>query len=101
MNVSFLKLDGCPNADKMWDGLQKAIRDLNLGITVPILDIDKLAEWGDPRAGFGSPTVLVDGTDLFGLALPSSTNPSCRFYPGGVPASIEIAERLKSAMSKK
>lgn len=39
----------------------------------------------DPRRGYLSPTILVNGRDLFGLPVPSMSVMGCRKYPGGFP----------------
>ncbi|HWP81758.1 MAG TPA: hypothetical protein VNN76_03780 [Bacteroidota bacterium] len=50
----------------------------------------------DLRAGYGSPTVLVNGKDLFGAPVPSTYEAACRIYRGGVPGSKEILGKLKA-----
>ena len=46
--------------------------------------------------GWPTPTVLVDGRDLFGLLAPATPSMGCRVYPDGVPEANDIAEKLKS-----
>jgi hypothetical protein len=56
----------------------------------------KLSEEKDMRAGYGSPTILVNGKDLFDEPLPSTFDPACRNYRGGVPGRKRIIEKLKA-----
>jgi hypothetical protein len=48
----------------------------------------------DIRRGWPTPTILVDGHDLFGMPAPSAPAMGCRVYPGGVPSAEEIRSRL-------
>jgi hypothetical protein len=95
MKIEFLQMHGCPNISEMWQSLQSAINDLKLHPQINILDLDELSDQQDTRAGFGSPSILVNGNDLFGAALPSTYHPSCRFYPKGLPDKNEIIIKLK------
>jgi hypothetical protein len=95
MKIEFLEMDGCPNVSAMWASLQQAIEKLGGKYTPERIDIISLSGKEDRRAGYGSPTILVNGKDLLGSPLPDNSNPSCRYYPGGVPGSEEITSRLK------
>jgi hypothetical protein len=96
MTIQFLGMkEGCPNTPKMWISLNEALRELRWNITVDSLDVFVLADQEDLRAGYGSPTILVNGTDLFDAPKPKSFNPACRFYRGGVPGTNDIIERLR------
>jgi hypothetical protein len=96
MKIEFLGMkDGCPNTPKMWHSLQKAMQELRWSIPVDSLDLMKLSEEKDLRAGYGSPTILVNGKDLFDASLPNTLDPACRYYRGGVPGKKQIVEKLK------
>lgn len=96
VKIEFLGMkDGCPNTPKMWVSLQSALRELNWDIPIDSLDLMELSEKHDVRAGYGSPTILVNGKDLFGASLPTTFDPACRYYRAGVPGTKEIAAKLK------
>jgi hypothetical protein len=96
MKLQFLSLQNCPNVSPMWESLQAALKELQLNLPIEQLDINSLSEKQDKRAGFGSPTILVDGKDLFDLPNPETFNPSCRYYPNGLPNAKDILTKLKT-----
>jgi hypothetical protein len=96
MRIEFLSMEGCPNTPVLRESLASALRHFARSHQVDTLDILSLAEQGDPRAGYGAPTILVDGVDLFGLPLPTSHEPACRLYNDGVPTAETVLTRLKS-----
>jgi len=79
----------------MWESLQTAMKELQMNQPIERLDINALSEEQDKRAGFGSPTILVDGKDLFNSPFPETFNPSCRYYPNGLPNTRDIVTKLK------
>ena len=82
----------------MWESLQVALQELQWNQPIVKLDLIALSEKQDKRAGFGSPTILVDGKDLFDSPLPETYNLSCRYYPNGLPNPKEIVAKLKSVI---
>jgi hypothetical protein len=80
----------------MWESLQAALKELQYNQPIEKLDINTLSEKQDKRAGYGSPTILVNGKDLFDSPFPETFNPSCRYYPNGLPNTKEIITKLKS-----
>ncbi len=97
MKIQFLGMrDGCPNTPKMWTSLHEALQELNWTIHVDWVDVVDLSREQDPRAGYGAPTILFNGMDLFGTEPEKSLDPSCRFYPGGVPTTQHIVARLRA-----
>ena len=97
LKLSLLFFEGCPNSPKLMSNLKAALKTLHLVDKVERVDILKLPN-SDARRGYGSPTVLVNGRELFGLAepKPNGAAPSCRLYEGGVPSAGDIAKRLKA-----
>ncbi len=65
-----LTRDGCPNTGIMQDRLETALQSLGWTTTFRVIDIGDLPD-SDPRGGYGTPTILCDGEDLFGLSRPS------------------------------
>jgi hypothetical protein len=94
--MEFLDMkDSCTNTPRLRASLDEAMQEL--GWTVPVLwlDVNELSRAGDLRVGYGSPTILVDGHDLFAASQPATCDPSCRLYSGGLPTVADIVRNLK------
>jgi hypothetical protein len=96
MKIEFLDMQDCPNMSIMWDSLLTALNELKLNQPIDKLDLIALSEKQDKRAGFGSPTILVNDKDLFDSPFPETYHPACRYYPKGLPGTKEIIAKLKS-----
>lgn len=92
MKVELLGFPGCPNTPAMRAHLREALAD---PAAFDDVNQEALPE-SDPRRGWPTPTILVNGRDLFGLPAPSSPAMGCRLYPGGVPTAAEIRTALAS-----
>ena len=64
--ILILTLPRCANALRMQTHLEEALRRVGLPDDYVMVNMDLLPDV-DPRRGYGSPTVLIDGRDLFGL----------------------------------
>ena len=98
--LELLSFPGCPTAEVLRANLAEATAQLGL-VTCRIEPVN-LAELeaGDPRRGWGSPTILVDGVDLFGKSRPADAGMSCRIYTDGkAPTTEQITARLKSRLT--
>jgi len=73
-NLVFLTRDGCVNTVTMRTNLDDALKVLGLPTDYQFIDADTLKE-SDPRGGYGTPTVLHAGRDLFGMAEPTVPHP--------------------------
>ncbi|MCR9076496.1 MAG: hypothetical protein NXI07_10705 [bacterium] len=89
--IEFLAFDGCPNTPAMRESLTAAIEET--GGSFSEIDLATLDD-NDLRRGYGSPTILVDGHDLFKLPKPNSPTMSCRIYPGGLPDTDTLIAKL-------
>jgi hypothetical protein len=67
--LEFLTRDGCVNTDRMRANLDAALRSLERPIDYVVTDADML-DPSDVKRGYGTPTVLVNGRDLFGMPTP-------------------------------
>lgn len=67
--IEFLGTGSCANSPIMEKNLQDALAQKGLKMGYSFLDIKKLSE-SDYRRGYGTPTVLVNGEDLFGAPKP-------------------------------
>jgi len=94
--IELLGFPGCPNTPAMRENLRAALGSIGKGWTFTDTNQEALPE-GDARRGYPTPTVLVNGRDLFGLPVPAAPSMGCRLYPGGVPGGDEIASTLKAA----
>jgi len=65
-DLVFLTREGCVNTVTMRANLDEALKALALPNDYQFIDADTLAS-SDPRGGYGTPTVLHQGQDLFGM----------------------------------
>jgi hypothetical protein len=97
--IELLGFPGCPNTPAMRANLKAALASVGNGWTFTDTDQEKLPQ-GDIRRGYPTPTILVNGCDLYGLPVPTGPNMGCRLYAGGVPDAAHIAARIKSASAR-
>jgi len=95
MKIELLGFPGCPNTPQMRANLAAALKQLGHSAAFTDTNQESLPE-SDLRRGWPTPTVLVNGKDLFGMAPPTAPRMGCRMYAGGVPTSAEIAERVRN-----
>lgn len=77
--IEFQYFDGCPNADKTLQNLKElidegTIKDELMIKEVPNIDAAKELNFQ------GSPTMLLDGVDIYTEKEPKGANYSCRVY---------------------
>ena len=88
--VEYLGFEGCPNTPELRQRLVDAQPDLH------IIDVNLMAlEAGDVRLGWGAPTILFGGEDLFGEPSSNNGSVSCRNWGGGLPSVEEIREQFR------
>ena len=91
--IELLGLPDCPGLTTIRANLKAALAVTGGTFT----EVNLLAlPTDDPRRGWPSPTILVDGHDLFGLPAPESTELSCRDCPEAVPNADAIRSRLSA-----
>lgn len=97
LTIEVLGFEGCPNTPTILANTKAAVARLGLDARVAYIDQERLPE-GDTRRSWPTPTVLVDGDDLFGMPAPTGAATGCRMYAGGggAPGVDEIAQRLAS-----
>jgi hypothetical protein len=66
----FLTREGCSNTAVMRANLDEALRALGRSTDYRVVNADVLPT-SDPRGGYGTPTVLVNDVDLFGMRVPA------------------------------
>ncbi len=90
--MQFLYFDGCPNTPLLYDRLIEACPDA----TVERVDLTQLED-GDPLLGWGAPTILIGGKDLFDVAPSASKSISCRNWSHGLPSVHDIEQKVTEA----
>lgn len=89
--IEFLCFDGCPYSPQLRQRLHAALPDA----TIIDVDLTKL-DSTDPRLGWGAPTILVDGADLFGSKPSEGGSVSCRNWNEGLPDAEDIQLAMKN-----
>lgn len=74
MDIVFLTRSGCVNTPVMQKRLLAAIETLDFKTHLEIIDVGTLPS-DDLRTGYGTPTILVEGMDLFGSPVPKAVPP--------------------------
>ena len=70
----FLTRGACVNTPVVLANLEQALVDRGYAADFVIVDTSTLSAT-DPRCGYGTPTILLDGRDLFGLPEPAGGAP--------------------------
>ena len=73
-NFVFLTREGCVNTVTMRERFDEALKAAALPLQYQFIDADTLAP-SDPRGGYGTPTILYDGRDLFDMPEPPVPHP--------------------------
>lgn len=68
-DLVFLTRDGCVNTPDMVNNLDDALESLGWANDYQYIDIGKLPK-NDVRTGYPTPTLLLNGKDIFGMAVP-------------------------------
>jgi len=74
LEVTFLTRAGCPGSPRMLENLRAALAETSTAYELHVLDLGDLAA-SDHRTGYGTPSVLVGGLDLFGRSRPEPATP--------------------------
>ena len=102
IEIQFLYFDGCPNAAQTRENLGTALDELGIDIEPEVIDVDP-STFDGPF--LGSPSVLVNGVDVYTGSVPDAFEFSCRTFEvdgkrtGSLPASL-IRERIESALGR-
>ena len=70
--IEFLGRSDCPHSPAMEKNLLSAIENSRKEIKYKYIDLVSLPT-NDYRRGYGTPTILINGEDLFGMAKPMPT----------------------------
>lgn len=93
--IHFVYFQGCPTAEPARQALNKAIKELNLDCQV--IDVDTTGGLpGNAMGRYPSPTILVNGRELFGPT--QGTAACCRVYPADSFEPGVLAAELRAAL---
>jgi hypothetical protein len=96
--IQFVYFKGCPLADPARAALHEALDQL--GLDCPVVEIDTTGgNVSGAMEKYPSPTILVDGMELFGPTEGEAA--CCRVYPAGSLEPASIARAIKSALAVK
>ncbi|NBB90377.1 MAG: alkylmercury lyase [Spirochaetes bacterium] len=100
LDIRFLYFNGCPNAAQTLVNLRAALRELDLDMEPEVVDVDP-----DSFDGpfLGSPSVLVNGVDVYTESVPDAFEFSCRMFviggerTGVLPVDL-LRDRVRAAI---
>ena len=72
--LEFLTRDGCRNTPQVLDNLKSAISSGKLPAQFTLVHLEALPP-EDPRRGYPTPTILMEGKDIFDLPVPQQPFP--------------------------
>jgi hypothetical protein len=100
--IEFQYFDGCPNARESLENLREVQKELGIGDKeISIVEIPGI-ESAESMSFQGSPSILIDGIDIYSGTRPMGFNYSCRVYSfegkqtGIIPKSF-IGEKIRNA----
>lgn len=99
--IELLGFRGCPNTPMLRANLSAALASLGGGWTFTEIDQERLDQ-ADARRGYPTPTILINGHDLYGLPAPhepAGASLRCRVYQRGVPTADDLTAKLAASMS--
>lgn len=74
LHLEFLTREGCKNTPVMLENLKAAIAEGQVSADYTVIQQAALPP-DDPRTGYPTPTILLNGKDIFGLAVPKPPFP--------------------------
>ncbi len=98
--IVFQYFEGCPNSAATLENLKEATKELGISPKeINIMEVPDL-EKAEEVDFQGSPTVLVDGIDIYSNSKPKGFNYTCRVYTfgaerTGILSSNFLRERLR------
>jgi|UniRef100_A0A7C3IJL1 hypothetical protein len=78
--IEFQYFEGCPNAAKTLENLRSALKAVQIEESAIVLREVPSPEQAEALHFQGSPTILIDGIDIYTGHKPDSYNYTCRIY---------------------
>jgi len=78
--IEFQYFEGCPNAAKTLENLRSALKTVHIEESAIVLREVPSPEQAEALHFQGSPTILIDGIDIYTGKKPDSYNYTCRIY---------------------
>ena len=100
MTVEFLYWEGCPSHDEARELLEEVLRERGLDAEVQIRHVATREEAVELRFP-GSPTIRIDGRDVYPVGADEPPALNCRIYylPDGRVSPIPSREQLEEALA--
>jgi hypothetical protein len=102
MEVELLWWQGCPSTPEALEQLRAALREEGLGEEVELVEVES-DEQAERERFPGSPTIRIDGADLFPPGEGEPVGLSCRVYrlrdgrPSPTPDPADLREAVRRA----
>ena len=80
MKIEFLYFSGCPNSEPTLENLKAALSEMNIDVDLSLVDVDPDVF---KRPFLGSPSIVVNGIDLYTLSHPDAFEFACRTFDIG------------------
>ncbi len=93
MKIQFMYFRGCPHAEASWENLVRVYKDIGLNInTIEKIDVES-EEMAKDLNFPGSPSILINGKDIYDGSIPRAYHYACRVYdwPQGRSGVIDAA----------
>ena len=74
LHLEFLSREGCKNTAAMLENLDVVIADGKISADYTVI-LQATLQPDDPRTGYPTPTILLNGKDVFGMASPTPPFP--------------------------
>lgn len=98
MKIEFLYFSGCPNSEPTLENLKAALSEMNIDVDPSLVDVDPAAF---KRPFLGSPSIVVNGIDLYNLSHPDAFEFACRTFDiGGEKTGILPVEFIQDRIHK-
>jgi protein-disulfide isomerase len=99
VKIEIQHFEGCPNSAEMIARVRTAIEEFNEQIEYKEILVET-PEHARQIKFRGSPTVLINGSDLENLSEPTDAHLACRYYLKGLPTVRQIKEFITDQLKR-
>ena len=96
VQIEIQYFDGCPHSKDFIGIVRRALESAGCEYSYKETLVDTFEKAKEARFR-GSPTLLINGTDLENAEPPREPGLNCRVYRNGLPTEDQVAERLLAA----